>query len=150
MLLFQLGNGRYAVSVDAVVEVAPQVELGAIAKAPDYTAGLFNYRGQNVPVIDLCRLLLQRPCQDSFTTRIMLVNFVTSNGDSRLLGLLAERITETITINAADFTDTGIDVDDAPYLGRVTRTRHGLVQQVSVNALLPAAVQAHLFQSEAV
>jgi chemotaxis-related protein WspB len=148
MLVFHLGDSQYTIPVNEVVEVAPHVELGPIARAPEYIAGLFNYRGQNVPVIDLCRLLQEQACRDSFTTRIILVHFPLGDGECRVLGLLAERVTETVSIDPANFTDTGILIDDAPYLGQAAQTEQGLIQQVSINDLLPAPVQAQLYPAE--
>lgn len=150
MLLFHLGDSRYAIPVTEVIEVAPHVALGFVARAPAFVAGLFNYRGRNVPVIDLCRLLQERSCRDCLTTRIILVEFPVAVGcGSRILGLLAERVTETITMNPADFTDSGIRIDDAPCLGQVAQTVQGPVQQVSIGELLPEAIQAQLFPAEA-
>ena len=150
MLLFNLGDGQYAIPVSEVVEVTPNVNLEQIARAPDYITGLFNYRGQHVPVIDLCQLIRQQACADNFTSRIILVNFPLATGDSRLLGVLAERVTETISANDAAFTPTGLGMDDAPYLGMAANTDQGLLQQITVSELLPAAVQAQLFPDEAV
>lgn len=149
MLLFHLGNSQYAIPVDEVVEVAPHIELGTIARAPAYVAGLFNYRGRNVPVIDLCRLIHDRTCSDAFSTRVILVHYTPNTGDGSILGLLAERVTETISLDPADFSAAGIQIEDAAYLGHIAQTEQGLIQQVSVGDLLPAPVQAQLFPAEA-
>ena len=148
MLLFHLGNSRYAIPVTEVVEVTPRVALETIARAPDYVAGLFNYRGRHVPVIDLCQVVQKRPCQDLFTTRIILVDFCTSAGHKQTLGLLAERVTETIECDPAAFTSTGLNITDAPYLGQAARHNADLIQQISVADLLPHSVQAQLFPAE--
>lgn len=147
MLLFHLGNSRYAIPVADVVEVAPLVELEPVARTPDYVAGLFNYRGRHAPVIDLCRLTQQRQCADSFTTRIVLVDFPLANGHKRTLGLLAEQVTETADMDASSFLPTGLNVADAPWLDKAGHTDQGLVQQIRVADLLPAEVQAQLFSS---
>jgi len=148
-VLFHLGNSRYAIPVSDVVEVTPRVELETIARTPDYVAGLFNYRGRHVPVIDLCRALQHRPCADSYTSRIILVTFPLSSGDSRVLGLLAERVTETVSIDADAFAATGLNMSEAPYLGQAAHTEQGLVQQVNVADLLPETVKTQLFPAEA-
>lgn len=145
MLLFSLGDGQYAVPVSDVVEVTPRVHLEQIARAPDYIAGLFNYRGQHVPVVDLCRLIHQQSCADSFTTRIILVNFPLASGKTHMLGVLAERVTETVRITDDAFVPTGLSIDDTPYLGTAANTDQGLLQKISINELLPAAVQSQLF-----
>lgn len=149
MLLFHLGNSQYAIPVAEVVEVTPRVVLETIARTPGYVAGLFNYRGQHVPVIDLCQMLHNRACRDSFTTRTILVDFPLTAGGKRMLGLLAERVTETIEINPATFTTTGLAMPDAPYLGEATHTNADLIQKISVASLLPESVQAQLFPAEA-
>jgi chemotaxis-related protein WspB len=145
MLLFQLGNSRYAIPVADVVEVAPRVDLEPVARSPHYVAGLFNYRGRHAPVIDLCQLTQQRQCADSFTTRIVMVDFPLRDGGKRTLGLLAEQVTETADMDPAGFSTTGLHVSDAPWLGEAAYTAQGMVQQISIAELLPEAVQAQLF-----
>jgi len=150
MLPFNLGDGQYAVPVSEVVEVTSRVNLEQIARAPNYIAGLFNYRGQHVPVIDLCRLIHQHNCADSFTTRIILVNFPLATGKTHMLGVLAERVTETVRVTDDTFMSTGLSMDDSPYLGMAANTDQGLLQKITIRELLPAAVQAQLFPEEAV
>ena len=147
-LLFQLGDSRYSIPVTEVVEVIPNLKLERIDRAPDHIAGLFNYRGQHVPVVDLCRLLKKRSCARLFTTRIVLVDFPSADGNTRLLGLLGERITETVEIDADTLTDTGLNMADAPCLGRAAHTERGLIQHISVRDLLPIELQAQLFAAE--
>ena len=47
MLLFQLGNSRYAIPAREVVEVTPRVRLEPLARTPGYVAGLLNYRSSH-------------------------------------------------------------------------------------------------------
>ena len=148
MLLFQLGNSHYAIPAVEVVEVAPHVELETIAMAPDCVCGLFNYRGQHVPVIDLCRLIKNSPCSNSFTSRIILANYPLADGTQSVLGLLAERVTETVNIDADAFTGTGLNMEHAPYLGHAARCEPGLVQRITVSELLPETIQSQLFPAE--
>jgi chemotaxis-related protein WspB len=148
MLLFQLGNNQYSIPVAAVVEVAPQVELEAISMAPDFVCGLFNYRGLHVPVIDLCRLVNNTPCSNCFTSRIILVNYPLADGTQRVLGLLAERVTETVNIDEDAFTSTGVNMEHAPFLGHAARCEPGLVQHITVSELLPETIQSQLFPAE--
>lgn len=148
MLLFQLGDNRYTVPVADVVEVTPNVQLDFIDRAPAYVSGIFNYRGTHVPVIDLCQLIQQRPCAPLFTTRIVLVNFPSADGNTRLLGLLGERITETVNIDPGEISGTGLNMSDAPYLGQATHSERGLIQHMNIRDLLPVELQAQLFAAE--
>lgn len=148
MLLFQLGESQYTIPVSEVVEVAPNVKLDTIEKSPPYIAGLFNYRGKHVPVVDLCQLIQERRCAQLFTTRIVLINFPAADGNSRLLGLLGERITETIDIDPEHLASTGLNMSEAPYLGKAAQSERGLVQHMSIRDLLPIELQAQLFAAE--
>lgn len=145
MLSFELGNSRYAIPARDVVEVTPRVRLEPLARTPDYVAGLLNYRGEHVPVIDLCQLINRERCRNSLTTRIILVPFSGANGATGTLGLLAEAVTETLRIEASAFADTGVKVDAAPFLGRAAHSHQGLVRSISVAELLPDNLQSQLF-----
>jgi len=145
-LLFHVNEESYAVDVRDVTEVVPRVKLRSIPKAPDYVAGLLNYRGESVPVLDLCMLLHGRNCAAVFGSRIVLVNYPDSRGVLRVLGLLAEQVTETLQCAAEDFRPSTLVHTAAPYLREVTTHRDHLVQRVEVNALLPTEVQSLLFQ----
>ena len=74
LLTFTAGPNRYAVDVRRVVEVVPRVELQSVPHAPAILAGLLEYRGKVVPVIELGLLLGTRPSQDCLSTRIILVH----------------------------------------------------------------------------
>lgn len=145
MLLFQLGDSRYAIPAREVVEVTPWVRLESLAQTPDYVAGLLNYRSEHVPVIDLCRLVNKQSCSNSLTTRIILVRFSAPDGDTRTLGLLAETVTETLSMEDIAFSDTGFKVDEAPFLGQAAQSGQGLVRKISVAELLPRQLQLQLF-----
>lgn len=145
-LLFHVKNESYAVDVRDVIEVVPWVKLRSIPKAPVYVAGLLNYRGESVPVLDLCMLLHNQNCAEVFGSRIVLAKYLDARGAARVLGLLAEQVTETLQCSAEEFRPSTLVHTAAPYLREVMTYRDHLVQRVDVNALLPAEVQALLFQ----
>jgi chemotaxis-related protein WspB len=148
-LLFRLGKDRYAIDVRQVVEVLPLVAVKRIPLTPPAVSGAFNYRGSTVPLIDLSQLALGRAALPRLSTRIVLVDYPDGNGQLRLLGLLAEHVTDTLSRAASDFKDSGVTVPDAPYLGRVTSDEKGLVQWLQLEQLLPPDVRDLLFQSPA-
>lgn len=145
-LVFQLGRDRYALEAAQVAEVLPLVGLKQIPQAPPGIAGVFNYRGAPVPVIDLSLLTLGQPARRRLNTRIILVHYPGDNGATHLLGLIAERATETLRRERADFETTGVTNDAAPYLGPVTTDARGLVQWIETKQLLPASVRDLLFR----
>ncbi|GAC1449002.1 MAG: chemotaxis protein CheW [Chamaesiphon sp.] len=148
MLLFYIGDERYALEIEHVVEVFPMVALKKLHHAPDYIAGLFNYRGRIVPAIDLCTLIHGNPCRYYLSTRIILINYLDSDQTEHLWGLIAERVTETLNKSETDFIDPGITVDGFPYLGKIITDEQGMIQFVRVENLLSSSQQAYLLPSD--
>jgi chemotaxis-related protein WspB len=144
-LLFQLGQDRYALDTSRVAEVLPLVAITQIPQAPPGVAGLFNYRGVPVPAIDLSQLTMGRPAQSRLNTRIVLVHYPDGIGGTHLLGLIAEKVTETVRRDKADFVASGVTNDRLPYLGPVATDARGLMQWIDVECLLPASVRDVLF-----
>lgn len=145
LVLFSIGNDRYALDSTQIVEIIPLVSLKKIPHAPEPVAGLLHYRGQLVPVIDLSQLIQGRPCRHQLNTRILLVHYPDRTETSHILGLLAERVTETIQKNKKDFLPSGVTVTEAPYLGRISPDEQGMIQCVLVEHLLPDSLRACLF-----
>ncbi|MGL5063830.1 MAG: chemotaxis protein CheW [Microcoleus sp.] len=153
MLLFYVGDDRYALDSRRVVEVVPTVVLKKLHGAPEYIPGLFNYRGHLVPVIDLCQMIQGTPARAYLSTRIVLVNCQLpdiSQEDDRtlhspiILGLMAERVTETLDKPETEFVSPGINVDTTPYLGGMIADDRGMIQFVRVEHLLPESQTTYL------
>jgi chemotaxis-related protein WspB len=140
-LLFELGRARYALDVDKVVEVLPLVQLKKIPQGPAEVAGVFSYRGVPVPAIDLSLLTLGEPSVPRFSTRIILVDYPGSRGEQHLLGLIAEKVTETTHRDPADFVTSGITNERAPYLGPVATRPRGGGHWINVGRRRPATKQ---------
>ncbi|WP_038161071.1 chemotaxis protein CheW [Verrucomicrobium sp. BvORR106] len=145
LLVFQLGQHRFALDTRQVAEVLPLVQHRPLPQAPAGVAGVFAYHGRPVPLIDLAAIALGEPSQQRMSTRIILVNYA-DGAETHLLGLLAEKTTETLRRTEADFAETGVRLDSAPYLGPVTHDARGMIQRVEVSALLSEEVRAVLFR----
>jgi chemotaxis-related protein WspB len=148
-LMFRLGKDRYALPATQVVEVLPLLAVKQIPQAPPAVRGAFDFRGRPVPLIDLTQMALGVPAREQLSTRIVLVDYPDGHGGTRLLGLLAEQVTETLRRNPEEFRDSGVALPDAPWLGPVASDDGGLVQRVEVGQLLTPAVRALLFPAEA-
>ena len=140
-LLFELARDRYVLDVSQVAEVLPLVDIRQMPQAPTAVAGILNYRGTPVPVIDVSQLTLGRPAERRLSTRIVLVHYPGADGQTRLLGLIAERATQTVRREETDFVASGITNEGAPYLGPVAADARGLLQWLDVRTLLPASVR---------
>ncbi len=103
LILFNIGVERFALSCQAVVEILPFLRLQEASPRCEEISGLINYRGRPLPVLDLCRHLADSPCRQSLSSRIIVINYQderTAGSRERRLGLLAEKVTETVV--AAD------------------------------------------------
>jgi chemotaxis-related protein WspB len=140
-LKFRIGGESYALDAAQIAEVLPLLRITRVPQAPAGVAGLINYRGKSVPVVDLSELMLGEPARPHISTRLILVRY-----GEHLLGLIAEQATEMMQREAGSFADTGIACDAAPYLGPVTQDGGQLVRWIKVQNLLPSAVSGVLFR----
>ncbi|PHM10728.1 chemotaxis protein CheW [Nostoc sp. 'Peltigera malacea cyanobiont' DB3992] len=148
MLLLNIGNERYAIESRQVVEVIPLVVLKSLPHQPEHIAGVFNYRGRIVPVIDLCQLMRGKPSSEYLSTRIVLVNYWGSNNAELkapyILGLMTEQVVETLHKSESEFVDPNIQIDTAPYLGKMIVDDQGMIQCLRIEYLLSEAQQVNL------
>lgn len=140
ILLFYIGDTMYTIKCENVREIVPMVTLKPVPHTPDFFAGFFNYRGMIVPVIDLCRLIQGSPCRMRLSTRIILVNYAIKKNHSNIMGLIAERVTETVRKPKDAFVFPGIKSADAPYLGGIVMEQKKMIQYIDLD-LLPNCIE---------
>ncbi len=88
----------FAVPVEAVVEILDMRPMFRLPDAPAFLAGLIDVRGRSVPVIDL-RAKLGLPSQVATETTRILVLEIGMAGQSLVLGLIADRVFEVLTLD---------------------------------------------------
>jgi chemotaxis-related protein WspB len=145
ILLFNVEGDSYGINVRDVIEVLPNVKLKHVPHGPEHLAGLLNYHGQAVPVIDLTLLMSGQASRDRISSRIVLVNYVNGDAVGHLLGLLVEKITETVKIPDDAFTRSGVETDAAPFLGDVAINSGVMVQLIEIRKVLSDAVKSMFF-----
>lgn len=96
LVLFKLQNDAYAIDSTHVVEIIPFLHIQKIPMTPKYIPGMINFRGTPVPIIDLGLLLNDQACRQQFSTRIILTSINLGSQLKKIVGLLAENVTETI------------------------------------------------------
>lgn len=143
-LQFEIGGHRYLIEARCVAAVLPLPGLKSLPGAPACVAGVANYQGKPVPVIDLSVLATGGASADRLSTRLLLVRYPTKQGE-RLLGLVAERATSVTRVDENTFASAGVEA--APWLGGVTPTAGALAQRVEIESLLPPDLRAVLFQA---
>ncbi len=143
-ILFRLGKERYALDAGHVIEVIPRLPLRPQPGTPDFVAGLFNFRGKVVPVLDLGTLTVGVPCLEQLSTRIILVTYNARSGARRVLGLIAEAVTDAVKKEPHEF--VAVAAGQAPHLGKIALDDGGMVQRIQPEYLLPPEVERLLFE----
>lgn len=146
VLVFELDNERYGLDTLCIRRVLPLLEVRRLAQVPPFVAGLMNYHGTPVPVIDLSLLSGGNGCRACFDTRILVVDYAAADGTVHALGLIAERVSGTRKIAPETLADTGVDCPAGPYLGQVATQEDGILQLVELGQLLSEEVRTVLFQ----
>ena len=149
LLIFHVGKNLYAIDSSRVVEVIPRVSYRPVHHVPDYVIGVFNYRGSIVPAIDLCRMIRGTPSQEYLSTRVIMVSYPCPDGKLRHIGLMAERVIETLDRSEADFKETGIRTHEARYLGGISTDKKGMIQQLCLDRLFSDIQHINLLNESA-
>jgi len=162
VLTFQVGTNHLALEVGRVHEIVPCVRLQPIACSPAWLAGVFIYRGQVVPVIDLHRLLGVGECPVHLSTRVILVphgkegqsaergarsaiqpalsasrSALPFSSGEQLVGLLAAKVADVREMQPPSPTATHLVMAGRPDLGPVLVDGQGIVHLVELDRLLP-------------
>lgn len=138
LLLFSAGGLLYAMESRHVVEVIPRVNLRPVLNQPAHLAGMFNYRGAVLPVVDLCRLIHGAASGGQLSSRIIMVRAAaaSSAADPPCLGLLAEGVTDTLSRPLSAFQDSALAADGSSCLGGLHVEERGMVQLLHLERLL--------------
>jgi chemotaxis-related protein WspB len=156
-LLLQAGGERFAIGIEPIVEVIPYVNLKTFPQAPPEIAGLMNYRGRITPIVDLSVLLCGKTARPLMSTRIIMIS-TRSRGETsasltaddsppRLLGLLAEKVLETVRCEAGDLHPPNLHLQAAPYLGEIIPKDGDLIQRLYVDRLISPNLLETLYSS---
>jgi len=113
-LTFKLGNEVFAIDVAKVREVLDLTNITAIPRTPDFMAGVINLRGNVVPVVDL-RLCFEMSKTESSNNTCILVVEVLLDGESTIIGALADSVEEVIDLEPDQ-------IQPAPRIGTHIRT----------------------------
>jgi chemotaxis-related protein WspB len=147
-LAFHLGTGRYALPLRDLVELLPLLPQRELPHAPAYISGIINYRGQTVPVLDLCQLALDRPCEVLVSTRLVVLRWQSAGRAPKLLALMVERATSEIDLDPSTLEPLPVRIEQAPYLKDLAASAAGMMQLVDVSRMLSEEVADLLYPDE--
>jgi len=101
VVVFNLGDNRYAVESEYVREVHPVTELTPLPCTPAFVAGIMNVRGDILAVIDL-RVFLDLPTDKSAT----LDHVIIVESAETAFGILTDATTETASFPLRELEDS--------------------------------------------
>ena len=102
---FVVGELEYAVPIDAVREIVNPLSIVSLPHAPHAVAGVSDYRGDVVPVVDLRTRFGLEPGAQTRKTKWIVLNF-----GERFVAIIVDGVTEV-------FGSQGAEVRPAPTLG---------------------------------
>ena len=138
------GN-RYLIPTSDVVEVIPNIYPRKVPHAPDYLLGMMDYRGEPLPLVDVCFLLSGQPCEVVLSSRIVIVEMLSLNKGPVRLGWLFPGVTETLRIGDDQFEAAPIHLQEHEYLGEVVTDDKGILQRLYLQKTLPEDAYDVLF-----
>ncbi|MFQ6342527.1 chemotaxis protein CheW [Campylobacter sp. VTCC 70190] len=97
---FVVGDEEYAIPILNIQEIIKPIEFTRVPSVPDYVLGVFNMRGNVMPLIDLAqRFNLGSSKMTSQTRYIVLRGETNGTGVGRNAGFVIDRLTEAIKIH---------------------------------------------------
>ncbi len=119
-LTFKLEDEIFAIDVSQVREVLDISTITKVPQTPDFMRGVINVRGSVVPVVDM-RCKFGMPSVDNTTDTRIVVMEVTMDGETIILGAMADSVKEVIELKPGD-------IEPSPRLG--TRWRTDLIKGI--------------------
>jgi purine-binding chemotaxis protein CheW len=128
---FSLGEGRYCMPVEQVLQIMRLESLMEIPKPPPYVEGVINLRGDIIPVVNLrARLGVSTPEKDDLPeTDPRKRRVVIARLENRSYGLDVDEVRDIVDIDDAGITRdaTTLFGTSAEFVAGIARTEAGLV-----------------------
>ncbi len=138
LVLFRLGQQRYALPIEPIVQIVPMVTITPIPQVNHSVEGVINVRGAAVPVVSLRRHMGLPATDLQLHTPIMLVQI-----GQRVVGLIVDEVLDVLNIPLHQTIDLNEilprELGDAPVLQGLARLREGTVLMLNVDQLFQPA-----------
>jgi purine-binding chemotaxis protein CheW len=101
LVTFQLSEELYGIDIMDVKEIVPLQEIRTIPNAPSFVEGLYNLRGEIIPVINLHkRFHLRKAAVDE--DEELLSGFIIIDIDGMKLGVIIDKVERVVSIDYKD------------------------------------------------
>src|ERR1700741_216643 len=95
LISFAIGDDQYGVDIMAVREIKGWTEITPLPRQAEYVRGVLNLRGVIVPIVDL-RCRFGQGMTEATALHIVIIVQI----DSRLVGLLADRVLDIVSFES--------------------------------------------------
>ncbi len=113
-LSFSLGREEYGIDILKIKEIIKMQAIRTIPHTPRHIKGVFNLRGNVIPVIDL-RLRFGMPDNEYSERTVIIVLEIDNQGSTVLMGIIVDSVSEVSDIKVKD-------LEDKPSFGLNTNT----------------------------
>jgi len=136
LVTFQLGEELYGINIMDVKEIVRVQNTRGLPNAPGYVEGIFNLRGEIIPIINLHKRFHLKKAVGSEEDEL-LSGFVIIDIDGMKLGVIIDRVSRVVTIEKEDVQPppqmlTGIG---AEYIQGVIRQESGYLIILNIREL---------------
>nr|MDA3928774.1 chemotaxis protein CheW [Prolixibacteraceae bacterium] len=100
-LTFTLGKENFALDVGHVEKILEYQTVTEVPKAPEYMLGVFNLRGEVIPLIDT-RVKFGMTKTEINDSTCVLVITITTEGESIKLGAMVDAVKEVVKYSSTD------------------------------------------------
>ncbi len=145
LILFKLEETLYGLSTEHIIEIIPYIELKPLPETPDYVLGYFEYRDSIVPVIDATMLVHKKKSKPRLSTRIALLSFKPTQTQERIIGLMAENMTDILEAEESELHEMGVQSESAGSLGKLVKYEEKIIHLLNLEKLLPDEIQKTVF-----
>lgn len=133
MVLFNLGNEKYAIDMHQVISIEYIEEISSLANINSYIAGITEIRNKLTTLINLSEILLvDKTSQKLNKNKIIVINF-----NEQFIGLLVEEVTDVMEISKENIQSLGVkSTNDLNYVSGIAQLDHHLIIILNLDQLL--------------
>ena len=142
IVVFSVDNGRYALSLDAVIRVVRMVETTALPQAPEIICGVINFQSQIIPVINLRRRFRLPERSPQLTDQLII-----ARTSRRTVALAVDAVTSIVNSKTRPTTDPSVISAGLQYLKGVVTLDDGLILVNDLDSLLSLDEESALDQA---
>lgn len=117
---FVIGDEEYAIPIINIQEIIKPIEFTRVPSVPEYVLGVFNMRGNVMPLIDLARLFNLGTSEIGEHTRYIILRKENGSGIVGDAGFVIDKLTEAIKMSLNQIAPPPQTLD----------SRHGMVQGI--------------------